>query len=730
MDKTNIDKIFSVQIKLRTPNELGTYLSFVEKTSDIVSVVKKFNENFDFKKMKMISIEKQSIKFLLYILVASDDVPVTFRDLSYFSKRLYHDFEWKQYSRQQSSLFTASIFTDVTEKYLPNFSKIPDFPEKIMKNTSPVISNNALAGPSFMAAFESRTDLKKYKENALLLFALQIKFNIEDIHSVAANSLTGDNDKKADLIYVDVENGSAVIAQAYYSSNSSKPAAPSSKASDLNTAISWVLCMDIDKLPLDIKSASEELRTAIAQNKIETIHFWYVHNLPESSNTEEELHSVEISATNALKIHFSECVNDVKVSALEVGLNTLEDWYRTLTIPIKVSKKFNIKIDNGYTIRNGKWSAFVTSIPAKWLQEIYNIYKDDIFSANPRNYLGDRKSDKNINSHIKATINITPSDFWVYNNGLTALVHSFTPPREGNSEKILSITGISIINGAQTTGAIGTTPFIISDKIMVQARFVVCDDFETIRKIIKYNNSQNKLEPADFRSNDSIQDRLRNEFDQIPDTEYNGGKRGGYDEITRKPQNLLPNSTVAQSLMAFHYDPIIAYNDKSKIWEENSLYEKIFNENTTAEHIVFVYSLLCAINNIKLNLITKTFEKESKIMEMERSQLDFLRMKGSVFLLLHAIAKGLEIIVNRKIPNSFEVSFKSNISLNAAKKQWEPIVNISLSFCKQLSPAIINGMKNKENINSAIENFRSMLDSTKNYNDTILVNFAHNCIMK
>ena len=58
---------------------------------------------------------------------------------------------------------------------------------------------------SFWAAFEARDDLKQYGVNALLLFALQLKFGIEDIDIIASNCLTeGSEDKKADLIYRDL----------------------------------------------------------------------------------------------------------------------------------------------------------------------------------------------------------------------------------------------------------------------------------------------------------------------------------------------------------------------------------------------------------------------------------------------------------------------------------------------------------------------------------------------
>src|SRR5579871_743654 len=91
------------------------------------------------------------------------------------------------------------------------------------------------------AALDARDDLSAYGDNAIGLFALALRFNIEDLDSVAADAITdGSDDKKCDILYVDREERSAVIAQCYVS-RSAKSSAPANKASDLNTAVAWLL---------------------------------------------------------------------------------------------------------------------------------------------------------------------------------------------------------------------------------------------------------------------------------------------------------------------------------------------------------------------------------------------------------------------------------------------------------------------------------------------------------
>ena len=70
----------------------------------------------------------------------------------------------------------------------------------------------------FWSAFISRDDLEQFKVDALLLFALQLRFGVDDIFTIATNSLTeGSDDKKADMVYIDTDSGYAVIAQTYLS---------------------------------------------------------------------------------------------------------------------------------------------------------------------------------------------------------------------------------------------------------------------------------------------------------------------------------------------------------------------------------------------------------------------------------------------------------------------------------------------------------------------------------
>ena len=104
--------------------------------------------------------------------------------------------------------------------------------------------------PPGWAAFESRDDLRAYGDNALLLFVAQMRLGFDDVDTFASNSLTdGSNDKKCDLVAVSVDKQRIVLAQGFMSGKTTAGEAPANKASDLNTAVSWLLAGDLDSLP-------------------------------------------------------------------------------------------------------------------------------------------------------------------------------------------------------------------------------------------------------------------------------------------------------------------------------------------------------------------------------------------------------------------------------------------------------------------------------------------------
>lgn len=570
----------------------------------------------------------------------------------------------------------------------------------------------------FLTALAERDDLSQYGSNAVLLFALQIRCNIEDIHSVAVQCLTdGADDKKCDLVFVDRDRGVAVVAQGYFSPVG-RQAAPSGKAADLNTAIAWLLSTNLDSLPARLRPAAAELRDALADEKIETFELWYVHNCPASENVRGELETVERATKAALSAHYHG--QSFKVRGIEAGTAVLDEWYGLIQAPITVRDEFVISVPGGYVQKSSDWESFSTAVPARWLHEIYKVHRTRLFSANVRDYLGSRRSDSNINHGIKTSVSSRSEDFWVFNNGITALVNDLEFTKGGTKVKL---NGISIVNGAQTTGAIGSLDTLPSKEAMVPARFIKCRKPDLVREIVLYNNTQNKINPADFRSTDAVQDRLRTEFTHYPtQVSYLGARRGGGEDAIRR-QNHLPSDTVAQALAAFHKRPDLAYNRKSEIWTNDELYTSLFHEGTHAGHIVFSYSLHRAVSSTKRELMDLS-NSGQPMRQTDKDNLEFLRYRGSIFLVMSAIGAAMEIYLDSVIPNAFALRFEPELELDDAEAAWRAIVATALPFRNSLRVPLMKGLKNSSEVEQALMQFKTMVEATQEVNRPVYQEFA------
>ncbi|MBI1877790.1 MAG: hypothetical protein HYR94_06115, partial [Chloroflexi bacterium] len=111
----------------------------------------------------------------------------------------------------------------------------------------------------------------------------------------------GPDDKKVDICHIDLNEGRAVISQGYFSQKWGKPSAKSDKASDLNTAVSWLLSASEDRIPPHLKSKALELRRTIQEGQIQRLELVFIHNCYESPNVKDELKAAANAANEILR---------------------------------------------------------------------------------------------------------------------------------------------------------------------------------------------------------------------------------------------------------------------------------------------------------------------------------------------------------------------------------------------------------------------------------------------
>ena len=481
-----------------------------------------------------------------------------------------------------------------------------------------------------LAEYKKQVELhRRYGSNAYILWVLGLYLDESDLDALASRALTdGSNDKCMDFVEIDKTGQKIVIVQGFYSEKKSDKA-KSKKASDLMIAASWIAHGDSNAKTINERARARSLdcRQALESEEIEAIELLYIHNLPESLNSQEELETCERAAAKLFG-------TGVSVVCKELGLREIETLFNERSSQILVKDK--IKIDGTClgTQKAPEWTAHVYSVRGTWLRNLFKQYDDRLFSANYRGFLGISRR-KKINSAIRATASSQPTDFWVFNNGITLLTNSLS--KRGLTSHL---TGISIINGAQTTGSLGNVDFEIDlSDVWVMCRVVVCKNPERVEEIVKYNNTQNKITTWDQYANDETQSSIRAQFKSIG---FDYSVKRGFDSVEAE----IGIEKAAQPVLAFNGHYVDAIRSKNAVFDRPEIYRKAFSDRT-ATHILLAYSFARSIDDVKRSLTAKIGRTENE--EKQLALFNYLSFKS---FLLASIGASLQQFVG----GSFESS--------------------------------------------------------------------------
>ena len=148
------------------------------------------------------------------------------------------------------------------------------------------------------------------------------------------------------------------------------------------------------------------------------------------------------------------------------------------------------------------------------LVTLHQVHGKALYERNIRYFLGG-KSD--INKAIQATLHDNPSDFFYFNNGVTAVCDVIEPKSTSGEAKKLKIRGLSVINGAQTLASAAEFVSQHSGKDIDDAKVMFTlikapADGPFGKQVTKARNHQNTVQIANFASLDENQERLRQEI--------------------------------------------------------------------------------------------------------------------------------------------------------------------------------------------------------------------------
>lgn len=507
-----------------------------------------------------------------------------------------------------------------------------------------------------------------------LLYAMALRLGTMDYTSLRTDDLLdGPDDKKIDFCHLDLESGIATIAQGYESPDWTREAPPSNKASDLNTAVNWLLESNLEDIPRPaVRASAEELRDNLRTGDITSVEVYFVHNLSPSTNVDAELGTAQRALQRLLEQYGGE--GDFPSGIVrQADRETVEEWRRSQHEAVSVHEDVTLTSTiPPQTVSTSQWQAVIASVPVQELVQLRTKYGDALFSANVRDYLGSRQAARNINRQIERTVQGEPGNFWVYNNGITVLTNSVNI----DSDNRIQLSGIAVINGAQTTGSLAEAAAHGGDlgDAQVLVRAIKCNDQTLIESVIRFNNTQNPIKAWELRVIDPIQRKIREQFEKLGITYQ--VRRGA----ARRRASDVHYEKLGPYLSAFYGEPIAAHKNKAELFENESRYRRLFGEDTNVNNLLFVYRLGNAVALAKTSLRSKV--NSGTATQDERAKYEYFRYGAFAFVLMHVCAEVLGLwLAPQDVRYKRRVAFEEELLLDQEQSEQllSQLVNTVLS---------------------------------------------------
>jgi len=271
------------------------------------------------------------------------------------------------------------------------------------------------------------------------------------------------------------------------------------------------------------------------------------------------------------------------------GLDTIFAWLLAEQAPAAVDDQ--IVLEN-WTGVNAPRRAFYGQLKAAALAKLVDDHGKALFERNIRHYLGA----VGVNTAIEKTVRTRPADFFYLNNGITVVAESITPAPGTPQQCTFSLRHFSIVNGAQTAGAVATA--MLAGEMSPDAKLLVtiieigdaADDIGL--RITRARNHQNVVHGVDFAALDPNQERLRQELASAGVTYFY--RPSAEARARREDAFTLEEAAVAIACLAFapqtstqmlgHPRPVNAVDfvvaakkEVGRLWEQDgTLYGQLF----------------------------------------------------------------------------------------------------------------------------------------------------------
>lgn len=453
-----------------------------------------------------------------------------------------------------------------------------------------------------------RSAINNQKSYALLIWFLDFYGRISNYSNFITD---GDNDSSCDIVFDSLNNqGNKVFYVVQSKWNNADNAEKETNKDEILKALNdfeTILRGEKKSVNEKLKSKLEELDLHLKANGEVKFIFLSLSQYKGGANE-----NIEAFRNNDVKTKFEVIdINRIRVDYIDRKykkidpINPLETYQNPEESPINIEilqKGGSIKIEKPY-------EAYMFLIRPKAIWELFKTYNFSLFFKNVRNPL----LQSQFNHDIEKTAIEESNLFWYYNNGITAITYLL--PEIGKKAEKITVTGLQIINGAQTVYAIyrayesasPTQRLKMDSEALVTLRLLKSGGKNFDLNVTRYTNSQNPVQDRDFYANDEIQVALQNASYQ---TNIWYEKRR--DEFRETPTGVkkVPNFVFANVYLAYHLqDPVSVLKNHTQRFKthkdlnfishkdhKDGLYEKIFNSNTSFEDMLCAFYIFNTID--------------------------------------------------------------------------------------------------------------------------------------
>lgn len=431
---------------------------------------------------------------------------------------------------------------------------------------------------------EDQHDLDRFSR-ALAGYALVGLCGIDD--SSAAGAITdGKDDKGIDSLYFDRPSNRLLFVQSKFKRNG----ASCSQAENLKTmnGIRAIQSRQFDGFNQAFQNRLDEIEEALDTPgvAIEVVLCFLGQNV--SPHVTNDL--------NALQTEMNQLAD--RMSWHAAGLNEIHGWLIAEQTPATVNA--NVTLANWAAVTAPR-KAIYGQISAADLAALVADNGTALFQRNLRHYLGSI----GVNIAIERSVRTQPGDLFYLNNGLTAVAERITPAQGTPAQCVFGMTNVSIVNGAQTAGAIANAA--LSGEISLDAKVLItiieigrpADDIAL--RITRARNHQNIVRGIDFAALDPHQEQLRQELALLgftyfyrPSAEARARREDAFTleeavvAIACLSFPVLSSDVIARQRRANHAVDFVvtAKKEAGRLWDqEGGYYTRLFDDRTSGLRI-------------------------------------------------------------------------------------------------------------------------------------------------